>query len=81
MQFAVNAIRQCAGGNHIEIDITLNGGRQITRRCNRSELLDELDDVTQEERALLRIVSAVKEAGASTPVQIRNAILNNTYRV
>lgn len=82
MTFTVNALRQCSGGNHVEIDFTI-GGVQRTRHFTRDQLITDIADVSVEEQVIVRLRSAVKEAttGNPTALQIRNALVGNTFEV
>jgi hypothetical protein len=86
MIFTVDALRACSGGNHIEIDVTFNGGASRTVYVTRSEILDEVDADNADElrrRAILRMISRVKESttGTPTPLQVRNALVGQTFEV
>jgi len=77
MTFSISAISTCAGGGHLEIQGTF-GGRDRTLRFHRSELAIDEDVETA---LIARLRSAVKEAGASTPAQIRSAIEGKTFEI
>lgn len=80
MTFTVTNLSQCSGGNHVTITADVNG-RTVTRQFTRAELVNELDDMSAEELIIGRLRSAVKESGATTPLQIRNAIVNHEFKV
>jgi hypothetical protein len=86
MTFTVNDIRVCAAGNHLVIDITPAGRTMRSIRCLRQDILDEIDPDTQQEAEqwiLRRLIAAVKEATSGTPtnLQVRNALVGNTYEI
>lgn len=82
MEFSAGLPVACAGGEHIEIPITVNGETR-TLKTTRSEILAEIPDDPDEQRIaiLRRLISRCKEQNATTPVQIRNAIDGFTGRV
>lgn len=82
MEFTTGTATRCSGGNHYSIPITING---VTRDFNFTpddiqEVIDAGHD-NRREQILTRLISAVKESGATTLVQIRNAISSKTFRV
>lgn len=86
MTFTVNDVRACSGGGHIAIDVTPAGRSLRTLHFMRSEILEEIDADTatdRRERILHRLISRVKEAttGTPTPVQVRNALVGQTFEV
>ena len=83
MQFTIGTITRCAGGNHYHIPLTFGGGQTVTFEVQRSELDFEPPANKDEarEKILDRIVSAVKESGATTLAQVKNALEGNTYKV
>lgn len=86
MTFTINDVRSCAGGNHVEIDVTPSGRAMRTIRFLRSEILDEINPDSIEEarqRILLRCISRVKEntTGTPTPVQVRNSLVGQVFEV
>lgn len=82
MQFTINALNRCDGGNHIFLTLTLGGGTH-TFTLEQSDLdLDPPDNLSEaREMIMTRLRSAIKEAGATTPAQIRIALLNKTFKV
>lgn len=84
MEIQTGQATQCGGGNHRSIPVTING---VTKDVSLSsedmaDLLDRPD--TEEEikqRIRYRLISAVRESGATTGAQIRNAMSNKTFEI
>lgn len=79
----VTAATLCqTGGDHVTLTGTVNGNARSVR-VRLSDLLagDPDDDDTLLDRAIARWRSAVREAGATTLLQARTAILNKTFQV
>jgi len=83
VQFTISAIRQCAGGNHVEIDVSVGGGPTKTHSILRSDLIGQDENFSVRERIINRMISAVLEAttGQPTNAQIVNALVNKTFEV
>lgn len=79
MTFTVTGLSRCIGNNHVHV--TLQIGQQAHElTILRSDLdLDNHEEIR--EAVVSRLRSAVKEAGASTPAQIQNTLLNQTFQV
>jgi hypothetical protein len=71
----------CDGTGHVKITGTVKGVA-VTRSYLRSELTEDPEDQDElEEKVLTRLISAVKEANATTLQQIRNALIGPTFKV
>lgn len=78
MTITLTAITRCAGAGHINLTVFVDGVRR-TETFLRSEL--DLDPTDVREAIITRFRSAIKEAGASTPLQISNALLDKDFKV
>ena len=78
MQFRVNEVTQCAGGNHITVQTDVGD-----IKVPLSELQQEPSASFLERTAeiLVRLRAAVKEANATTFVTMRLALRNKTFQV
>ena len=79
MTFITDSISRCAGQNHVNLVVRINGGAQQTVTVLRSEL--DLEPGEQREAAISRVRSAIKEAGAVTAGQIQTALVGKTFTV
>lgn len=84
MVITTGTLTACAGGEHLELPITVNGV-QRTMRFTKTEFLASRPDTHDElrESIMLRLRSAVLEAttGTPTPLQVRNAVSGKTFEV
>ena len=78
MTFTVNQLSRCAGGNHIDLTITV-GAQARTIHLLQSDLTLEPDELR--DAVITRVRSAVKESGATTAAEVKAAIEGQTYRV
>lgn len=82
MQFTTGTLTACSGREHLTLPITIGG---VTRdlETSRSEIMAAAPDGFEETRAAIvsRLRSAVLEADASTPLQVRNAVSGKTFKV
>lgn len=76
----ISDITLCPGGQHITLTGTLDGQAR-TVRTNRDRLLSAHAELDIEDRLVARLYSAVKEAGATTNLQIRTAIVGKAFEV
>jgi hypothetical protein len=82
MTFTTGTASRCAGGNHYEIPVTVNGVTE-TLQFKKAEI-DDLDiDNKEEFRQVVarRLKSAILEANATTLPQQSAAISNKTFKV
>ena len=79
MTIAIDSISRCAGLNHINLLVRINGGALQTVTVLRSEF--DLEPGEQREAAISRVRSAIKEAGAVTAGQIQTALVGKTFTV
>ncbi len=79
MQFTVAVNGQCGGGNHVHLTVSAGAqSRQITlTRADLAVDFSSLDAVRDTLAILLR--SRIKEAGATTPAQIKAAIESKAF--
>lgn len=78
MTIVISGVSQCAGGNHITVTGTING-QAASVDFLASEFTVEPSDYRP--AFIDRVRSAVKEAGASTPPQIKNLLEGKTYKL
>lgn len=82
MQFTTGTLTACTGGEHLTLPVTING---VTRdfAFTRDDVVAAGPDTMDELRVaiLARLRSAKLEAGATTVVQIRNAVSSKTFSV
>lgn len=82
MQFTTGTLTACGGGNHLELPVTINGQQHTLTttveevRGARPEGFGDVRDAVMQ-----RLRSAVFEAGATTPLQVRNAVSGKTFEV
>lgn len=81
MTFTVTGIQQCAAAEHLILTVQINGGQTVEVRTSFADLQSAGDTLPVAERGLMRLKSAIKEAGATTKLQMRNAVLNQTFEV
>lgn len=81
MTFRVTGLAECPAGNHITMTVLINGSIERQFLVGVDTLKTEGDDLPIETKAFLRLNSAIKEAGARTKLQVRNAILNKDFQV
>ncbi len=81
MQFTVAVDGQCPGGNHVHLTVSAGAqSRQITlTRADLAVDFSSLDAVRDTLAILLR--SRIKESGATTPAQIKNAIESKGFYI
>lgn len=79
--FTVNLVETRGHSQHIFITVTTGGGRTLKIVTTRDEIRAELAETSVLERALTRMVSAVLEAGVTTPAAIKTALEGRTFRV
>lgn len=79
MRFTINSLTRCAGQNHIDLSVSVNGGAARIVQINRDELGLDPDDLRT--ACLARIRSAVKEAGATTNAQVNTALVGKEFQV
>jgi hypothetical protein len=80
--FSITTITRCSGGgNHVTMVGTVNGVA-TTEHFTVQELTTS-PETPEEKRtaAIQRMRSAVKEANATTPAQIRNALEGKTFEI
>lgn len=78
MTFTITTIALCPAGGHVIINGTVAGqARQFV--ISKSDFA--LDPDSREEAVISRLRSAIKEAGASTLVQIKAAVEGKTFQV
>lgn len=81
MEFVTGTASRCGGGNHYELPITISGVQRILH-FTKDELERDFTTVEEaREEVIDRLRSAIKESGATTLVQIRNAISNKTFNI
>lgn len=84
MIITTGTLTACAGGEHLELPVTVNGV-QRTMRFTKTEFLEAGPDTHDEIREAMkfRLRSAVLEAttGTPTPLQVRNAVSGKTFEV
>lgn len=81
MQLTTGTATRCSGGGHYQLPVTI-GGVERTLHFTREDLERNFSDMEGAREAILdRLRSAIKEAGATTLVQIRNAISSKTFHV
>lgn len=76
MQLTITVDGVCAGGNHVHLSVT-NGQQTRTITLSRDDLTFEPSEYETVIAALIR--SRVKQAGATTPAQIRSAIESGPF--
>lgn len=81
MTFRVTGLVEYPGGGHVTMTVLINGSVERQFVVGIESLKTEGDDLPIETKAFLRLNSAIKEAGASTKLQVRNAILNKDFQV
>lgn len=81
MTFTVTGIQQCASNEHLILTVQINGGNPIEVRTSFDDLKTAGDGLPTQERGLMRLRSAILEADATTKIQMRNAILNQTFEI
>ena len=84
MRITINNVTRCTGGNHVNVSLTTGSGRTGTLTFEEAEIRavaqsNELDELRQ--LLLHRMVSAIKEANATTAVQMRNALVGKVFEV
>jgi len=81
VQFTVTVNGQCAGGNHV--NLTLTAGvqtRQVT--ITRGDLQIDFSDIDAVRDYMIPLLrQRIKEAGATTPAQMRTAIESAPFYV
>jgi hypothetical protein len=83
MTFSIDpgGITRCTGGNHVRMTGSING-EATTVDFTAEELLASPETPEEKRRAAIqRMRSAVKEANATTPAQIRNALEAKTFKI
>lgn len=80
MQFTTGLLTACPGGEHLKLPVTI-GGNEHELVTTKQEVTSASPEGFSEIRSALiaRLRSAVFEAGASTPLQVRNAVSNKTF--
>lgn len=73
MRFTIGTITQCDGGNHRHIPITIG---QITRTLTVTRGDVDVEPSETEERIKSRIISALKEEGATLTLASWNTALS-----
>ena len=63
---------QCSGGEHVTFQIKRDGVNLRRITLNKSEIID--GNLTLEAALPVLLKKAIKNAGATTPAQIKNAI-------
>lgn len=81
MTFTVTGVQQCPANEHLILTVQVNGGQTIEVRTSFDEMRTIGSDLDIRDLGLLRLKSAIKEAGATTKLQIRNAVLNQTFEI
>lgn len=83
MQFTTGTLTRCAGGNHVEIPITIQGGPSGILKTSVDEFLnDPINSLEEARNAIIaRLRSLRKESGAVTWVQTKAALENKTLQV
>lgn len=82
MQFTTGTLTACSGGEHLTLPVTI-AGQQHTLNTTVAEVFGLKPEGFEEIRTAIiqRLRSAKLEAGATTNVQIRNAVSNKTFEV
>lgn len=75
MTFTVIGVAQCPANEHLILTVQING-QTVEIRTGFSDLQNAGSRLSNEERGLTRLRSAILEAGATTKLQMRTAILN-----
>lgn len=79
MQFNTGTATRCSGGSHYQLPVTVNGVER-TLHFTADDMGRDFSDLEGAREAVLdRLRSAIKEAGATTLIQIRNAISSKTF--
>lgn len=78
MQFTVNTLTRCTGGDHYHLNITV-GAETFTVSFLRQELSLDKDD--RKDAILNRVRSFAKEGGYSTFAALRTAIQGQSFQV
>lgn len=82
MQFTTGTLTACGGGEHLSLPVTISGQEYTLTttveevRGARPEGFDKVRDAV-----IQRLRSAVFEARATTPLQVRNAVSSKTFEV
>jgi len=77
--FTVNSLTRCPGQNHYHLTVTAGGGGTFTLDFVRADLAT--DPAEHPDAVLVRLRSAVKEAGATTWAQVQAAVVGKTFQV
>lgn len=81
MQFDTGTATRCSGGGHYQLPVTI-GGVERTLYFTREDVGRDFTDMEGAREAILhRLRSAIKESGATTLIQIRNAISSKSFTV
>ena len=80
MRFRVRINGQCGGGNHIHGEISINGGAFRDFEMTREELRTP-EPEERREAVIQRLRSAILEAGATTPLQMKNAVEAREFEI
>ena len=81
MRFTLTALSRCTGGGHYSGTISLNGGAGRSFTVTAAELAETIEDLTAKELIVARLRAAIREAAATTLVQIRTAIEGKEFHV
>lgn len=65
MTFTVIGVQQCPANEHLILTVQINGGQTVEVRTGFDDLRSAGDALSVAERGLMRLKSAIKEAGAT----------------
>jgi hypothetical protein len=79
--FTVGTLSLCAGGDHVQVPVTI-GGQAEDFKFARQELALDIETREEARQAILaRMRSAVKEANATTNGQIKAALEGKVFKL
>lgn len=81
MTILINSVTRPSSCNHVHVAMTINGSVNRTLIFTTEELRDEMALIEARDALLARIRSHVLENNLTTPVQIRNGLEGQTFRI
>jgi len=79
MKVKITDVSLCSGGGHVIFDLLVNGTTTIKLSIEKSKLQAFINGLDDREIALVLMYTEIKKAGATTPAQMKTALLNKEW--
>lgn len=79
MKTKVTNVTQCSGGGHVIFDILVNDVTTIKSSIEKTKIRNFVSGLDDGDIFLVHAWEEIKKAGATTPAQMKTALLNKEW--